>query len=169
MMDLFEMSIEPTRYVSWAPGHGFQPVTIRVNGVELIDLVGRIERPFAEAEFDRRSSEGESQQALGPRGGLAGSYLYLPVADTFLPSRNLLGEPYTHGFEGRGIAQKSLLLQCTCGVRECWFLLARITVEDHGVTWSDFEQFHRDWHYDLGPFVFARDQYEEQLAASPGC
>jgi len=102
----------------------------------------RVELPFAEAEFDRRIREGESPEELVPRGSLAGQYLYLSPGMTFRPSRNFLGEAYAHGFVAP--CEKSILLQCTCGITDCWFLLARITIEDDRVTWSAFEQFHRD-------------------------
>ena len=54
----------------------------------------------------------------------AGNYLYLPRSLVFWPSRNLLGEPYDHGFgldPGDPSEGKSLLLSCPCGVTECWF------------------------------------------------
>jgi len=57
-----------------------------------------------------------------------------------------------------------MLLRCTCGINECWFLLVTITVLDAFVVWTDFEQFHRHWVYDLGPFVFAKQAYLEALA-----
>ena len=164
--DRFETAVDRGAYVRWPGGGGFQPVTLRVNGVDLLDLLRRVEIPFVEAEFDRRIREGESPEELAPRGSLAGQYLYLSPGMTFRPSRNFLGEAYAHGFVAP--REKSILLQCTCGITDCWFLLARITVEDDRVTWSDFEQFHRDWRYDLGPFVFERAAYEHQLAPRDG-
>lgn len=92
---------------------------------------------------------------LGQRGSLGGRYLYPSGSYVFLPSKNLLGEPYGHGFmtepeDPRN--RKSLLLQCTCGSTDCWFLLASIAVVGSTVVWSDFCQLHRDWKYDLGVF-----------------
>ncbi|MGC4115157.1 MAG: hypothetical protein QM765_11220 [Myxococcales bacterium] len=78
----------------------------------------------------------------------------------------MLGEPYKHCFKTSPDDPrntKSLVLSCTCGVTECWFLLVSITVHPDRVEWSDFCQFHRDWHYDLGPFVFERKAYEAAL------
>jgi hypothetical protein len=163
--DLFEVRVDPASYIKW-PGGGFQPVELWVNGVGFIDIIREVELPHAMREYDDRLATLEPAEELGPRGALAGSYLYPNSGDVFLPSRNLLGEPYRHGF---GIDpddprnRKSLLLQCTCGIADCWFLLAKISVNGDTVMWSDFCQFHRDWRYDLGPFVFKRSVYETQL------
>lgn len=150
------LEIRPASPVRWPSGGGFQPYELRIDGRPLLELVRAEELPFAEREFDERTASGETEADLGPRGALAGDYLGLPASYTFLPSKNLLGAPYDRG--------KSLLLQCTCGITECWFLLARVEVLDEHVTWSDFEQSHRDWRYDLGPFVFPRVAYEAALA-----
>jgi hypothetical protein len=165
-LDRFEVHVDPAGYVAWPGGGGFQPVEIRVNGRGLIDLVREVELPHARREHDERIAAGAAPDELGARDALAGEYLYLPGSEIFLPSRNLLGEPYRHGFitapeDPRN--RKSLLLQCTCGITDCWFLLATITATDDTVTWSDFCQFHRVWGYDLGPFVFDRRSYEAQL------
>src|SRR5690349_21136747 len=107
--DVLTVVVDPAHYVRWPNGGGYQPVALQVNGVDLIDLVAAAERPFA--------------------GDNAGAYLHLNGGDVFPPSRNLLGEPYRHGF---GIPaddrrnRQSLLLQCTCGITDCWFLLATI-------------------------------------------
>jgi len=164
--DRFETRIDRTAYVSWPNGGGYQPIEFCINDVSFIELVRRAELPNAEAEFDAHIIAGEKALTLEPRGGLAGAYQYLPADKVFLPSRNLLGEPYKCGLisspnDRRN--KKSLLLQCTCGVTECWFLLATITVDPTSVTWSDFCQFHRAWQYDLGPFTFERANYEAQL------
>lgn len=156
-VDRFEVEVDG--------GGGFQSVTLRINGVELIELVRQVERPLAEAEYDRRVAAGTPAEELSPGGSLAGDYHYLLPEETFLPARGLLGEPFDHVFVAPPTS-KFILLQCTCGITQCWFLLAQITVDDDRVTWSDFEQFHRsDWRYDLGPFVFERAAYEAQLAA----
>jgi hypothetical protein len=160
-VDRLVLSVDPNRYVAWPNGGGFQPLTIRVNDRELIEIIREIEQPFADAEWDRRVAAGESPDDIGPRGWIAGDYLY-PNAVLV----DLRGAPYRHGFEleasdPRGA--KSLLLQCTCGVTDCWFLLARIVVGDDRVVWSEFCQFHRDWRYDLR-FEFDRTDYERELA-----
>lgn len=171
-LDQLEVHVDPAHYVRWPSGGGFQPVELRVNGRGLIDLVREVELPYAHSEYDNDIASGEAAEELGPRDGLAGNYLYLPGSHVSPPSKGLLGEPYPHGFitepdDPRN--RKSLLLSCTCGITDCWFLLATITVTADTVVWSDFCQFHRDWIYDLGPFVFDRGRYEAALGrAHPG-
>jgi hypothetical protein len=165
-LDRFEARVDPAGCIRWSGGGGFQPVELRVNGVGLIELVREIELPYAQSEFDRRVAAGETADELGPRGALAGNYLYPDAAKVFLPSRNLLGASYAQGFQTTlddARSRKSLLLQCTCGIADCWLLLATITVGDTTIEWSDFCQFHRNWRYDLGPFIFDRATYESQL------
>jgi hypothetical protein len=166
--DELEVRVDPASYVRWPNGGGFQPIELRINGRGLVDLVREAELPHAIAEYDTRIAEGEAPEELGPRDELAGRYLYLSARDIFLPSRNLLGEPYQHGFGTKPDDprnRKSLLLGCTCGITDCWFLLAAIAVTERTVVWSDFCQFHRDWKYDLRPFVFDREIYEAALIA----
>ena len=60
---------------------------------------------------------------------------------------------------------KSLLLGCRCGDAECHPLYTEIEFWRDTVVWHEFDGSHPDWRYDrLGPFVFDRAQYEEQLA-----
>ena len=159
------LSLVPRDRVTWPNGPGFRPIAVHVNDRPLIDIVREIERPYAEAEWDRRVAAGEAPDDIGPRGGIAGTYLYLGAP--FL-GRSLRGEPYKAGFvlEGNDPRRsKSLFLQCTCGITDCWFLLARVSLTDERVVWSDFCQFHRDWHYDLR-FEFDRAAYERTLLAA---
>ena len=169
-MDRFEARVEPVAYdFIWPEAEEYRRVELRVNGIGLIDMVREVELPFAVREYNDRVAAGESAADLGPRDGLAGNYIYPTVASTFHPSRQLLGETYKHGFlteVNDPRSGKSLLLGCTCGIIDCWFLLAKITVDEATVTWSDFIQFHRDWTYDLGPFVFDRREYEAQLVGA---
>ncbi|HZT42143.1 MAG TPA: hypothetical protein VFA07_08130 [Chthonomonadaceae bacterium] len=122
---------------------------IYINGVNLIDLVAAVERPFATAE-------GHPE--------LAGQYQGLPADLAFLPSTYLLEGEY----------EKTALLVCSCGAVGCWPMEAKITVQEDVVIWSDFEQPHRGpdshqhWRYDdFGPFVFDRQQYLSSLAERP--
>jgi hypothetical protein len=164
--DHFEVKVRPQDYVTWPRGGGFQPVQLLVNGSDLIDLVRRVELPFAKAEWDERIANGESEKELGERGSLAGRYLHLSKERALLPSTALMGEVYDHGFTvgpDHPSHEKSLLLQCTCGNIDCWFLLASIETTKKSVTWSDFCQFHRPWKYQLGPYVFDREKYIAEL------
>jgi hypothetical protein len=153
--DKFELRVDPSQYVRWPEGGGYQPVEIRINGIPLIDLVRPLEIPYVEQE------NREDDDAMKP-----GDYQYLPPSLVYLPSRNLLGEPYDSGFRmdpGDSMIGKSTVLGCTCGEIECWFLVVRITLSKSEVRWSEFAQFHRDWKYELGPYTFDRADYEMQL------
>ncbi|MEZ4382679.1 MAG: hypothetical protein R3A79_15180 [Nannocystaceae bacterium] len=134
---------------------------LEVNGRDFIALVRDVERPLLAAENAERRAAGEDVDAApDPSAQYAGRHL----GDYRLPSRLLLGEPsLSPGCYGVSVDDpargKSALLACVCGIDECWFLLATITVLDDAVIWSDFEQYHRNWAYDLGPFVFEKGAY----------
>lgn len=154
-------------HVSWPGGGGFQPCAILIDDRDLIELVRDAERPHAAREVAERRRDDPGLDLTVDH--LAGDYLHLTRRELALPSRHLL-EPSDDARYGFAVAAddpiqtKTTVLQCTCGIRECWFLLVRITFFDEFVVWSDFEQFHRDWVYDLGPFVFDRRAYERALA-----
>lgn len=129
-------------------------IEIWIDGEYLVDMVRRVELPFAEAE-------GHS--------GIAGGYTALPACVYAPPSRHFWGEAESSRRDG-----KVELLTCqACGEIGCWPLLARIEAGPSQVVWSGFEQPHRRgrgtipaWRYDgFGPFVFSRKQYEEALQA----
>ena len=132
---------------------GWDALEIWVGGRPLRKRARDAELPFALAE-------GNPQ--------IAGQYVGLPPEEVLPPSAHFLGSresPYHYREEG-----KTALAGCECGIVGCWPLLARVTVEDDRVTWSDFEQPHRGpgrpgpWRHDaLGPFVFARAAYERAL------
>jgi hypothetical protein len=132
-------------------------VRIWINGRELVDVVREVELPFA-------TREGHPD--------LAGSYLYFGSMFVFFPSRYFLGEPVNDWSDGPG---RIYVLSCTCGFPQCWALSTRVDVGETGVRWSDFRQIHRgpaakagEWKYEkLGPFVFDRKLYEQELAKAP--
>lgn len=161
--DSFEIVIDPAAAVYWPEGGGFQPAEVRINGRSLIEMVRAAEVPWAQAENAERTPDPDSFS--GPV--TPGAYLYPSARSIQLPSREWLGEPSEPGFvldaddPRRG---KAMVLGCTCGISECWFVQARIEVSPDVVQWSDFGQFHRpEWVYGLGPFTFDRRLYEEQL------
>lgn len=118
-----------------------------LNGRSLIDLAHRVEAPAA---------------ARAGNPDLAGSYTGLGLADIAWPSGHFSGAPVLSWF-GDG---DTVLLGCTCGEWGCWPLTARVTVDEESVVWAGFRHGHRDWDYDrLGPFRFARGQYQAALAA----
>ena len=140
---------------------------IRINDRPLIDLVREVELPFAQEKYNEWIASGEDPSKVDL---IAGDYSYLPPWMVMFPSKHLLDEPYRIAEEGFILKPedsrigKTTILGCTCGILECWFLLARISLTETTVTWSDFQQFHRDWWtYNLGSFIFARQDYELQL------
>jgi hypothetical protein len=127
-------------------------VTIDVNGRSLAELVGDVERPFAEREG--------SPGIAGNYAGLGTQFLDLTVEEHYLgaPGSDLVCGP----------KDKTVLLVCECGEPGCWPLMAVVDARDDVVSWSDFEQPHRSerWSYDaLRPLTFERAQYDEALAA----
>lgn len=164
--DTFRLA--PARpFVAWPEGGGYCPCGIEINGVDLIELVRAAELPHTRRERAERAAAGEDVADEGD--ALAGQYLGFPASSLRLPCRALLDRPIdlvSHFVVATDDPRrgKAAVLGCTCGIAECWFLLVRITLLDEVVIWSDFEQFHRDWSYDLGPFVFDRAAYERALA-----
>jgi hypothetical protein len=164
MLDRFEVLINSAAIVRWPEGGGFQPAEVRINGCSLIELVREAEKPWVRSENAEWTPDPDTFSGqLVP-----GAYLYLAAHAVLLPSRKWLGASSDPGFlldaddPRRG---KAMVLGCTCGISECWFVQARIDVGPDVVRWSEFGQFHRPhWRYDLGPFTFDRRQYELQLA-----
>jgi hypothetical protein len=134
---------------------------ILIDGVPLLDLVREAELPYARHEQLERAEE----FAPEPAPLLAGDYNYLGRW-TCWPTRHYLGEPEEVAYNQED--DETMLLGCTCGIAECWALLARIEVTDTTVRWSAFRNNAREWDLSaaLGPFVFARQQYEEALRAT---
>jgi hypothetical protein len=130
---------------------GLRQIRIKVNGVDFPELVREAELPSAEAD--------EEEEIAGNYIGLVAGYMRIDLAGQFL------GGQGTPMFEDSD--QKTALLGCGCGDVGCSPLMARVTVSDDTVTWSDFEQPTRpEWDYDgFGPFTFERGQYERALMA----
>ncbi|MEV4114972.1 hypothetical protein [Nonomuraea sp. NPDC049695] len=135
---------------------------ILIDGVPLLDLVRAAELPYARQEQLERAEE----FAPEPAPLLAGAYSYLLGRWTGWPARHYLGEPVEVTYDQED--DETMLLGCACGISECWALLARIEVTETEVRWSGFRNNSRDWDLSavLGPFVFARRQYEEALRAT---
>lgn len=181
--DKFELRVDPANYVSWGQTsysnpslilntlakmqgeetnfekaqNGFQPIDIFINNKNFLQLIREAEEPIIAKENLQRDEDSQL---------IAGNYLSLPASLTYLPCRNLLDEPDEFAFmiESDHIHfGKSTLLGCTCGVLECWFIVAKITLTPATVTWSNFGQFHFDYEYDIEPFIFERNQYESEL------
>jgi|GEM_PF-804408 len=137
--------------------------TYYVNDRPLIAIVKEAEEPIVREEVATRIRNGEE---LASDTDYAGQYSECPVDQ----GEYLLGTNSNFAFGASEPAEsKATLFGCTCGILDCWFLLVRITIGDNVVIWSDFEQFHRNWIYPLGPFVFDRQDYERQVQAKPVC
>ncbi|HUR04190.1 MAG TPA: hypothetical protein VM347_16715, partial [Nonomuraea sp.] len=141
---------------------GHDLVEIFIDGVPLLDVVREAELPYARYEQLERAEE----FAPEPAPLLAGEYSYFLGRWTGWPSRHYLGEPTEVAYNQED--DETMLLGCTCGIAECWALLARIEVTDMEVRWSGFNNNARDWDLSatLGPFVFSRQQYEQALRAT---
>jgi hypothetical protein len=129
---------------------GESAISVEVNGRPLAELVGEVERPFAEREG--------SPDIAGNYAGIGHRWI------------DDVDEHY-HGAPGSdlscGSKDKTLLLGCECGEPGCWPLLARVDASSEIVSWEDFEQPHRGerWSYDqLRPFTFERAQYDAALS-----
>ena len=127
-----------------------ETIDIMVNDRDLAELVGAVERPFAEAEG--HTSIAGSYGGLSP-GQLAGT-----------PMDHFFGSPKSHLFCGP--EGKTVLLGCECGEPGCWPLMARIDVRDVTVAWVEFEQPHRRdvWSHVGISFEFDRTQYQAAVA-----
>ena len=140
-MDIIEFRLEPAENYE-------QVVQILINGLPLLELAEGFEIP---------------------RYKLQSHYVGVPIAEMRSPLEHFRGSPDAlHEHEGR-----VQVLGCSCGTSSCWPLDCRISIGDSSVGWSDFFQPHRStqsaggyWSYDgFGPFVFARAQYDQALAA----
>lgn len=132
---------------------------IVIDDVPLLELVREAELPFARQE----QLERQPDFAPEPAPLLAGDYQSFSRARFGWPSRHYLGEPAETACNQND--DETMLLGCTCGIADCWALLARIEIDGAVVRWSGFRNNHRDWDLTdrLGPFVFSRRQYEHAL------
>ena len=93
---------------------------------------------------------------------LPGTYSGLVAEDAIRwPARHFLGEPALRDGE------RTVLLGCGCGVWECSYLSALVTVTDDTVTWSGYRDgFDRTDPVGLRDVTFDRAQYEDALRAT---
>ena len=145
------------RFERCKTGDGGIEVRIVIDDRDLVDHARAVEAPQAAAEG-------------AP--DIAGTYVGLPWDDVCPPSRHYFGKPLTL-LDAYG--DRTQVLRCTCRESGCWPMTCRIAADDEVVTWSDFEQPHRSarsgsrWLYEgLGPFQFARSEFERALNALCG-
>ena len=128
-------------------------VQILIDGVDLVELARAVE-----------FTQPDSEEIAGKYAGLSADEDILP------PSKHFLGIPRWEVYDYNG---KTQVLGCDCGEPGCWPLVCSIDAGPSEVEWRDFEQPHRSgteggvvWSYDLlGPFRFARGQYESALGS----
>lgn len=157
-MDRFELRRVANEHAS---SPKYDAIEILINGTPLLDTVRPLEEQYVAAEI-AQLTELERQETDSFL--TAGQYMY-PTAICFEK------EPWFFGTIEREFVVtpadpkhgKVILFGCDCGVVGCWPFLARIETHGDTVRWSDFEQFHADWDYELGPFRFPRDAYEAEL------
>ena len=118
---------------------------VYVDGAPFIDWVAAAERIHIARERVTRDGIAPDVASYGPW--------------VSFPSGGFEGD---HGFvleEDDPRRKKPALMDCDCGNAGCWLLLADVWRIGDAVVWANFEQFHRPWVYDLGPFVFSWDDY----------
>ena len=136
---------------------------IRINDRPLLDIVADAEHEHVLAERKLRIANGTPADEAN---SFISDYQYLRPTPQF--RRNLWDTPEPTAANGFVIddadptRDMATLLGCTCGIIDCWFLLATITITPKQITWANFRQFHKDWEYEL-EFRFDHDQYLGEL------
>jgi hypothetical protein len=152
-------------YPSSAPATCSRLVGIRVDGTDL-----RLHAADATFEMWRQEREAEgNEDTVGHRSFVRTRHNGLPLDELGDPSRHFLGGPaldFTDPDTGT-----TVVLGCSCGVRECRPLLAVVTLAPDTVTWSGFRRpFRPEWgELPVGPYVFFRPAYEAALATPVQC
>jgi hypothetical protein len=136
-----------------------------ISGSSLLKLVASAESPHVQAERVERLNDGETLDDLD--GLFPGAYS--PAC--LLTSESYLGGVSSdHGMdldEHDSRRCKTQIFGCDCGINECWLLLASIRCSEDRVLWFNFEQLHRDWQLDLGPFLFDLHDYRHKFEVLP--
>lgn len=143
-MDEVAFVVETLGTTRTEPRESILEIVIQINGRSLRDLARDVELPHAIAEG---------------KPGLAGSYRGLSHWDIG-SVEHFRGQPRASWFDDGD----TVLLGCDCGTWGCWPLCTQVSVGAETVSWSGFRQGHRDWDLSaLGPFEFARGQYDRAL------
>ena len=126
-------------------------IVIRIDGVDLLEMVG---------EYEATIARGDDRDIVGGYLGIP-SFACDPQTQRF--------DPTEHKTEHR-----TDIYWCRdCGIAGCWPLRTRISIDDDTVTWSDFCQPYRDgtngatlWSYQaFGPFRFSAPDYFSALTS----
>ncbi|SMF18068.1 hypothetical protein [Streptomyces sp. Amel2xC10] len=125
---------------------------IRVDGTDLRAHTAWATRELWRPELEDQFEDQERESAEQLWGGFEGLWVREFAAGSFLTE-----------------SDEAPLLGCPCGAWQCAPLLAARRVTGTTVTWSAFHlPFREHWgELPLGPFVFARDDYEASLASPP--
>ncbi|MGW7426408.1 hypothetical protein ACWGJB_41590 [Streptomyces sp. NPDC054813] len=128
----------------------------RIDGKDLRVHVAGATRALWSREHEEETPSEQERFLLSQHDGL-------PVQEIDDRMRHFLGDPAPEFADAAGTTP---VLGCSCGIWGCWPLLARITTTPATVTWSSFRQpFRKEWgELSMGPYVFARDRYEDALA-----
>lgn len=125
--------------------YGYKPIKILIDSNDLIDIIRDYESSFSiEETGDKRIA--------GNYSGLSSNKLYKQL---------------------NTINKKVCILNCVCGVEGCWPLIAKITIHENTVVWSNFHQPWRfnqkikkfkNWDYSgFKDFIFDKKQYFDEL------
>jgi hypothetical protein len=143
-MNKLEFNIIHISYQTWQPECA--AVQILIDGVDLIEMLKIIERPFALNE--------DQEDKAGSYAVMELEYLYKHLGRDYLIENG-----------------KAEILQCTCGCEGCWDFMTEVKEVDDKVIWTNFENNHRGrenkifWDYSsVNDFVFDKHQYEQELA-----
>jgi hypothetical protein len=124
---------------------------IIINGANLLNVLSVLEAPMAEAEGQP---------------SLAGQYEGLPPLMILPPAQHFFGAPQMAAYAHPG-GWITLYEYALSGVPGDWTFGCYISPGDDTVLWDGFANLKRpSWSYDIGPFIFERDQYEEALDAA---
>jgi hypothetical protein len=116
-------------------------VEIYIDDREMMDIIAVIEKPYKEQEgMDNVDDYGH------------------------VPASSLYGDLSTAMDKGSYSYNHGVYLFCCrdCGEPGCWSVTCKVTEDEDYVYWTDFEQEHRDWEYNL-QYKFEKGQYYEAL------
>ena len=148
-LDVLELKLAKCGFSKFS--HCEVVVSVLINGVDLIEIVRKVELPFA-------TKEGVPQ--------IAGSYSGQCPYELFYELEEKDNE------KSRLCDTPPEVLCCTCGCPGCWPLYVVIKKTENTVTWSKFRNPFRTecenpdhvWDYtELRSFCFDRKQYENEM------
>jgi hypothetical protein len=136
-------------------------VRILIDGQDLLELITDAQVGYREAHHLELGSNPDRE----PYDPKTQHYVGLYASKVFLPSRRFLGNARETDHTSQHDNGKICLLMCGCGIEGCGSIAARITVSGQIVVWDAFEDhYNTEWDLScIGPFIFDRQQYLEEL------